>query len=364
MQFGVSVFFQNMYPDLSDAELCQRELDVAVLAEQLGFDFVNSPEHHFSDHSVAPDNVQLLTWLAARTSRIKLMTAAVILPWHSPLRVAEQVAMLDNLSNGRLMFGIGRGLSLKEYGGFGIDMSESRARFDESAEMILRALKTGEVFGDGPMYPQPRTSLRPAPAHSFVDRVWSVAGSPTSVDRAADLGAHLLSFALGAPEDQVPVLAQYNARFQEVHGRDGLTPLFSDFWFCHKDPVVAQDAAEQYFIPTFRSNMEHYSMAGDHFAKTPGYEAYADAADAARGVSVEEGARAANAFQPWGTPADLVERILHRAEVLGDHDFVGVVTFGGLPHSMAAESMKLIATEVIPVVRRELGAVAVSSYAR
>src|SRR6185503_15137000 len=103
MKIGVQMLFQNT-GKVSDAELYQRDLHVAELAEPLGFDTLWSVEHHFDGYSMCPDNMQFLSWLAGRTSRIGLGTAAVILPWNNPLRVVEKMTLLDHLSNGRAVF--------------------------------------------------------------------------------------------------------------------------------------------------------------------------------------------------------------------------------------------------------------------
>ena len=103
---------------------------------------------------------------------VGVQTAAVIMPWNEPLRVAEKVALLDHIADGRLRFGMGRGLSRREYSHFrGIEMDESRGRFDEGAAMVMEALKTGWIQGDGPYYPQPRR-----PAQSPTSRPRPVCG--------------------------------------------------------------------------------------------------------------------------------------------------------------------------------------------
>ncbi|HEM46400.1 MAG TPA: LLM class flavin-dependent oxidoreductase, partial [Alphaproteobacteria bacterium] len=141
MNVGILLIFQNYLGRGDDAEMVRGEMHIADLAEPLGFDFVWPAEHHFTDYSACPDNVQFLTWLAGRTERIRLGTGAVIVPWNDPLRVAEKMAFLDHLSGGRAILGLGRGLSRTEYAHFAIDMSESRERFDEGAQMIIDALE-------------------------------------------------------------------------------------------------------------------------------------------------------------------------------------------------------------------------------
>ena len=178
MDVGLQLVFSAYgWQGITDRQVYEEELRLALLAEELGFDALWPAEHHFFDYALCPDNTQILSYLAGRTERIDLGTAAVIMPWNEPLRVAEKISMLDELCGGRVRFGMGRGLSRREYEPFrGVEMDTSRERFDESAEMVVRALETGFIEGDGPYYPQPRTEIRPRPSRSFKGRLYAVAG--------------------------------------------------------------------------------------------------------------------------------------------------------------------------------------------
>ena len=220
---------------VTDAEVVADEVRLGELADELGFHALWPVEHHFDDYSFCPDNTVFLAHMAARTTRILLGTGAVILPWNDPLRVAEKIALLDHLSNGRVLFGMGRGLARCEYAGFGIPMDESRDRFDESARMVLDALETGVIEGDGPYFRQPRTTIRPAPARSFRDRTYCVAMSPDSVLAAADLGARMVMFSQQPWESQAASVATYRERFVEAHGREPEPPVVCDFVYCDAD---------------------------------------------------------------------------------------------------------------------------------
>ena len=168
MDVGVQMVFASYgWSNIADGEVWDEELRLARLAADLGFDVLWSVEHHFNDYSFCPDNLQLMSFLAAERPDVGLGTAAVILPWHDPLRVAEQVSVLDHLSRGRLRLGLGRGLARREFEAFRGTMDESRGRFDEAATMILRALRTGFMEGDGPFYRQPRTEIRPRSTRSL-----------------------------------------------------------------------------------------------------------------------------------------------------------------------------------------------------
>jgi hypothetical protein len=133
MDVGMMMVFASYgWDDCSDARVWEEEIRLARLAADLGFDCLWSAEHHFNDYSFVPDNLQLMTYLTALCPNIDLGTAAVILPSHDPLRVAEQAAVLDMLSKGRLRLGLGRGLSRREFAAFRLSMDESRERFDEA----------------------------------------------------------------------------------------------------------------------------------------------------------------------------------------------------------------------------------------
>ena len=113
----ISVLAQEGRPD---AAVLAEHLALADLAEPLGFDSLFGLEHHFTGYSMSPSPLQLLSYYAAKTSRITLGTCVIVLPWHDPIRVAEQIAYLDLLCGGRCMFGFGRGAATKEYEGFRI----------------------------------------------------------------------------------------------------------------------------------------------------------------------------------------------------------------------------------------------------
>ena len=127
----------TLVSDLLNSTMSKVDPRLAEIAADSGFDCLWSTEHHFNDYSFVPDNIHLMTHLAAKHPGIDVGTAAVILPWHNPLRVAENAAVLDLLSNGRLRLGFGRGLARREFEAFGISMDESRGRFDEAGSQHL-----------------------------------------------------------------------------------------------------------------------------------------------------------------------------------------------------------------------------------
>src|SRR5260221_5162110 len=196
MDVGMMMVFASYgWDNCPDQRVWDEEIRLARIAADSGFDCLWSAEHHFNDYSFVPDNLALMTFLTARHPGLDVGTAAVILPWHDPLRVAENAAVLDMLSKGRLRLGMGRGLARREFAAFRLSMDESRGRFDEAAPMIVNALKSGFIDGDGRYYKQPRIEIRPPPEYSFDRRIYALASSEDSVDSAAKIVDHIVMVA-------------------------------------------------------------------------------------------------------------------------------------------------------------------------
>src|SRR5437763_13263869 len=229
MDVGMMMVFASYgWENCSDARGGDEEIRLARLAADLGFDCLWSAEHHFNDYSFVPDNIQLMTYLAALCPDFDLGTAAVILPWHDPLRVAENAAVLDMLSKGRLRLGFGRGLARREFAAFRLSMDESRERFDEAAPMIVNALRTGWIEADGTYYKQPRVELRPRPKYSFDGRIYAVASSEDSVDSAARLGAHMVMFSDRPWPMRLPAIQRNREMHRKCHGIEAPTMMITD----------------------------------------------------------------------------------------------------------------------------------------
>ncbi|MDZ7727103.1 MAG: LLM class flavin-dependent oxidoreductase [Dehalococcoidia bacterium] len=353
MDVGIQlVFASHGWQGVSDRQVYDEELRLALLAEELGFDVAWAVEHHFFDYSFCPDNTELLAYLAAKTGRMDLGTAAVIMPWNHPLRVAEKISLLDYLSGGRLRFGMGRGLSRREYAAFeGIDMGESRERFDESAAMVVRALETGFIEGEGPYYPQPRIEIRPRPERSFKDRLYAVAGSPDSIDSAARLGAAMVMFADRPWETRMPSIEHHREQYREIHGAEAPPPMTADFLFCHPDADYAKEAGTRYLSAYLDSIVEHYEVMGDHFANTKGYDAYAEGAEKLKSAGTSGMLKGFQKATASGTPDQILETLSARKELMGSFELASSFRFGGIPYEEAEASLRLFAKEVLPVIK-------------
>src|SRR5260221_5914646 len=176
----------------SDASVVGEHLALGDLAEPLGFDSLWALEHHFTGYAMSPAPTQLLAYYAGRTKRLVLGTAVIVLPWHDPVRVAEQIALLDIMSGGRCLFGFGRGAASVEYAGFRIPMEEARPRFVEAAKIIVTALTSDSFEWEGEFFKIPRTSIRPRPISHPERRFYASSVSPESAEIMAKLGFGIL----------------------------------------------------------------------------------------------------------------------------------------------------------------------------
>ena len=352
MDVGLQMIFATYgWTNVSDEQAWDEELRLARLAADLGFDVLWSVEHHGNDYSFCPDNLQLMSYLAAECPEVGLGTAAVILPWHDPLRVAEQASVLDHLSRGRLRLGMGRGLARREFEAFRGTMDESRGRFDEAAAMILRGLRTGFMEGDGPFYPQPRTEIRPRPTRQL--RRPRVRGG--LVRRLGGLGrpadARMVMFADRPWPMRMPAIQKHRDLVREMHGKEAGPPLLADFCVCTPTMDGAEETARQYMGKFVESNFYHYELLGPHFSTVKGYDAYAQKIAMAREIGMDGIVSAFMQAAVWGTPDRILRTLEERRTIVGDFELATSFRFGGTPLDLAESGLRLYAKEVLPVVR-------------
>jgi alkanesulfonate monooxygenase SsuD/methylene tetrahydromethanopterin reductase-like flavin-dependent oxidoreductase (luciferase family) len=216
-------------------------IDFNVEAEALGYRSTFLVEHHFTGWNQVSAPLTLLTWLAARTRRLRLGTAVMVLPWHNPVILAEQAATLDLMSDGRLDFGVGKGYRHSEFKGFGVALEEADARFEEALDVILRAWTSERRFSHRRRFWQfddivvePPTRQQPHPP------IWMAAGSALSIRKVAARAFNLMLDQFASIEVIGERLARYRAEV-EAHGR-----VFDPSRVCiARDMYVARNEAER-----------------------------------------------------------------------------------------------------------------------
>jgi alkanesulfonate monooxygenase SsuD/methylene tetrahydromethanopterin reductase-like flavin-dependent oxidoreductase (luciferase family) len=263
-----------------------------------------------------------------------------VLPWHDPIRLAEEAAVLDHLSDGRLVLGIGRGLAKLEFDGFGVDMAGSRRLFTERAQAILDGFETGHINGV-PIRPEPLTPLR--------GRTYASSISPESAEIMARLGVGIMIFLQKPWEQTVADIESYAARFREINGTEPPKPLLVIFAAVDRDRARAQQLFE-HVVRYYDSTIDHYEFDNRALATIPGYEYYGRIADRIAKHGRDEFVRFLAGLQPWGTPEEVAERVIEDVRRVDAAGVIAVSSYGGMPGAHARANQELFAREVMPLL--------------
>ena len=205
--------------EVSDSHNYTEYVDYICEAEALGFHSVFLVEHHFTGFGQVSATLRFLTYLAAKTTTLRLGTAVLVLPWHNPALLAEQAATLDLLSNGRFDFGIGKGYRWGEFHGFCIPMQEAEERYQETVAFLRKAWTTpGRFSHHGKYWHFEDVVIEPAPVQKPHPPLWIGAQSPASIRFAAENGFNLLLGQGGGPETVAEGISIYR-RAIEAQGR-------------------------------------------------------------------------------------------------------------------------------------------------
>jgi alkanesulfonate monooxygenase SsuD/methylene tetrahydromethanopterin reductase-like flavin-dependent oxidoreductase (luciferase family) len=352
MHVGMASVFQNPGKARSDREVYANELRLADLAEPLGFQSVWGVEHHFTDYTMCPDVLQFLTYVAGRTRHAQIGSMVVVLPWHDPMRVAEEVSMLDNISDGRLILGLGRGAGKVEFDGFRLPMDESRQRFVEAAEMLLRGLERGYCEYDGAFIKQPRADIRPQPFKSFRGRTYAAAVSPESMRIMAELGVGILIIPQKPWKEVAKELDDYRGVYRRVNGTVAPPPVSAGWTLCDDNAERAHERARRWIGGYYQTVLDHYQFAGDHLARTKGYEYYGKMSEKIQQYGTDTVIDYFVNLQVWGTPEQCYEKILDIHARTGNSHYVGVFSYAGMPYDEAEQNMRLFAREVMPALQK------------
>jgi alkanesulfonate monooxygenase SsuD/methylene tetrahydromethanopterin reductase-like flavin-dependent oxidoreductase (luciferase family) len=353
MRFGTYYFLQAP-SDRSSAEIICDEVEQMVLAEELGFDSIWLTEHHYADYGLSSAPSVLLATAAARTHRIGIGIAVYVIPFHHPLRLAEETATLDILSGGRLTVGLGRGNRPLEFVGHGISREESRGRMEEGVDILLQAWTQDRVnyagrywtIADVPVYPKPLTKPHPPLAFAVT--------SAESINWAARHGYALLSSGLTNPlSNSLATRATYVAGLQEYgHSPTDIDALLSR-WVVTKHAYVAPTDEEA--ESDARSAEEWYResyIRSITAAGIPGLSesVYREAESAIRRMSSHTWEDLLRDSLLVGSP-DTVARKVAEMERAGVGEVACWMSFGGLSPHKVRRSMRLFAGEVIPRFR-------------
>jgi alkanesulfonate monooxygenase SsuD/methylene tetrahydromethanopterin reductase-like flavin-dependent oxidoreductase (luciferase family) len=366
MHVGIATGFAN-HSKIDDVQFVREELVQLELAAELGFESIWITEHHFSDYSISPNPLMYLAYLAGRHPRVRLGTQVIVVPWHDPVRLAEEILLLDHVSGGRALIGFGRGLSRREYEGLRIDQGQARQRFDESVAMILKAMRTGVIEGNGEMFDQPPRELRPRPIRPLDGRAFCAAGSPASMVSAAQLGLGRLY--LGQPMVAGHVQSQstlgrvvgdeasdaWLKAWHEAHpGEEPVAPFVSNLVFIDESGERARELSRVYTANTFAAAVKNYEMTSEHHGTIKGYESYSSlrmTPDQAK-IAIENAHKSSIA----GTAREVLEQLEEVKRRRQPQGMMPHLYTGGMPHEEALRSIRLFAGKCLSEMKSWTGA--------
>ena len=345
MRFGLFEIGQQV-ADKPIAEIYEELLRQMELAEELGFDTVFFAEHHFSDYSVIPSPNLLIAALSQRTRRVRIGTLVNVLPFHNPVRLAEEVAMLDVLSGGRFEFGIGRGVQRHEFKGMSVPMAESRERFQEAIDVILLAL-TRETFSyEGRYHRLSDVSLSVKAIQKPHPPVWVTALSPSSIDWSAERSYPIVQVFVGVDEVRA-TRERYEAAWRRAGHRGSMPPIgISRHVYVAETTERARSESRAFLEFWMRLRKIAVPEPGVKHESMPGYEWYENRKFGVRSDATFEQLIERDLI--IAGDADYCAERIRAHEEAGAGVFVAQMSFGGLAPSLLRRSMELFGKHVIP----------------
>lgn len=342
MEIGISTFVETT-PDvktgevISHAQRLREVVEEIILADQVGLDVFGVGEHHREDFAASSPAI-LLAAAAPQTKKIRLTSAVSVLSSDDPVRVFQDFAMLDGISNGRAEIMAGRGSFIESFPLFGYDLDDYNELFDEKLDLLLKIRDSEKVTWRGNHRPAINNlGVYPRPVQDPLP-VWiGSGGTPQSVVRAGQLGLPLVLAIIGGRPVQFAALVQLYKRAAAQAGHDvSKLPVAS-----HSHGFIAEDtdtACEKFFPPT--------QQVMNVLGRERGWGHYDRAAfDAARSF---EGALYV------GDPETVAQKIIHLRKNVGITRFMLHVPVGTMPHEDVMKAIELLGTKVAPIVREEV----------
>jgi alkanesulfonate monooxygenase SsuD/methylene tetrahydromethanopterin reductase-like flavin-dependent oxidoreductase (luciferase family) len=339
-------------------------LDAWEEIDRLGYDGVGFNEHHCSPYGLMNSPNLMASAAAQRTKRLKLLIYGNLLPLHEPLRLAEELAMLDCLSNGRLISGFARGIP-REYQVHNVPLTESRARFEEAFDIVTRAW-TEDVFSyEGKFWSYQDVALWPRPVQQPHPEIWiPIVGSKESIEFAAKHNIRITP-GLGGGGLREDII-RYYAKCLAAAGH-GITPNHLSLGIsAYVADSKAQAVKEMgpYHLYFNRTLFSHGNFTETALQRQAGYvsptstdyirpenqRAAAMAREDFRNLTLDAVARQAEQL-PWGAPDEVAERIIAAADNAGANTVQVSLNRGAMPHEMFIEQIRRFASDVLPVLQ-------------
>lgn len=342
MEIGISTFVETT-PDvktgevISHAQRLQEVVEEIILADKVGLDVFGVGEHHRKDYAASSPAV-LLAAAAPQTKKIRLTSAVSVLSSDDPVRVFQDFAMLDGISNGRAEIMAGRGSFIESFPLFGYDLDDYHELFEEKLDLLLKIRDSEKVTWNGKHRPAiNHLGVYPRPVQDPLP-VWiGSGGTPQSVARAGQLGLPLVLAIIGGRPTQFAPLVQLYKRAAAGAGHDVSKLAVAS----HSHGFIAEDndtACEKFFPPTQQAmNVLGRERGWGHYDRS--------SFDAARSP---EGALYV------GDPETVAQKIIHLRKNVGITRFMLHVPVGTMPHEDVMNAIELLGKKVAPIVREEV----------
>ena len=342
MKFSNFLFPESETP-AGDYDVIEESLREAELSEKLGYDVIWLAEHHFDGGCAYVDPTTFAAAIAARTTKIKIGFAVAQMALHHPIRFAEQIALVDNISKGRMVVGVGRGTAYNfyEFRGFGIDPNEAHDMLLEVEDILVKSWTTNNYKHDGKYWQLELPVLRPQvfqKPHPPMIRACS--GLESTLEMAREGRPFMMN--VQSDETTVKRLRQYQTTMSEAgHSDETVAQSMADSWVWRNIFVADTDAeAEKVGIPYFREMRAYLQTNRDKMNTTAELQAQATGAVGAARNSLEHGVIV-------GSPETVSERL----QAVNDSGVGGVIIhfrLGAMPYDLNSHSMKLFAEQVMP----------------
>lgn len=347
MKFGVFCIFDHWPAVKTVPQYFADFLEIVQRAEELGFDSAWISEHHFTRYGgILPRPQVLLAALAERTKTIRLGTAVSLVPFDNPIRAAEDFALIDVLSGGRLDFGVGRGLFAFEYDGIGVSQDESRQRLEEGVEVILQAWQEERLTFAGQFTNVTDLTILPRPLQKPHPPLYAAALSPESYAWAARKGYNILQVPYPLPlEVTKNAIAYYRAGLQQ-HGHSVADKKVIAVFHTYVGET-AQKAREEAEGPL----MNYVGLVGSLVpttVKSEQYQAYTQFAPTMKSLTYDV---LYNERTVIGDPDQVIEKIERFQKELEFDQFIYFFDWGGMDHARTLQSLERFARYVLPHCR-------------
>jgi alkanesulfonate monooxygenase SsuD/methylene tetrahydromethanopterin reductase-like flavin-dependent oxidoreductase (luciferase family) len=344
VRFGINFFPSFRAEDSSTADFYDQSIRLAVRAEELGYHSVKTVEHSFYDYGGhSPNPCVFLSAIAARTRRIRLVTGAVIPAFHHPAHLGGDLAMLDNMSRGRLDAGFGRAFLPKEFEVYGVPMAESRARFEEAIGMIRRLWTEESVTAKGNYWNLEDVRLMPRVVQKPHPPVWIAAiSTEESFLYAARNGFNLMIVPYAGKPGQ---LQEFVKAYRQQFAGKG-QPQVQVAQFCYvaekrEEAMRGFDRICKRYLQTFADAV--VSWKGRNESDYPGYDKMVASILA---TTPEKILAQGGAFV--GTPDDVAQQVQQCIDNFGPVEPSMQISFGGSKDDEAFRTLELMAAKVFP----------------